>query len=111
MRPAVGVEEAPVQRVAYRTAGFGGVPAVAEPAVLGQALYVVEDRAETRISVNQAHFAYARRVEDQPSAWQQDELAMAGGLTPPGIPGADVLGRHPLLTQQGIHQRGFPDAR
>jgi hypothetical protein len=84
------------------------VPAVAKPAIPGQVLDVVEDRAETLIRVNQAHFADAGRVEEQPSARQQDELAMAGGVTPPGIRRADVLGCHPLLAQQGIHQVDLP---
>ncbi len=99
------------QGAAHSTAGFGTVPAVAKLAIPGQQFCVVEDSAETGLSVNQAHFANARRVEQQPSAREQDELAMAGGVTPLGICRADFLRRHPLLAQQGIRQRGFPDAR
>jgi hypothetical protein len=61
------------------------VLAVAEPALCGQQFDVVEDRAEARIRVDQPDLADAGRVEDQPPARQQDELAIAGGVTPPRV--------------------------
>jgi len=64
VRPPVCIEEAAVERSADRTTRLAVVLAVSEPAVLGEVFDVVEDRAEPLIRVDQAHFAYARRVED-----------------------------------------------
>ena len=106
---ARGIEIAVRDGHTDRAPGFAPVTAVPEAAARREPLDIGEDVVERRAVVPDAHGAQARRVDEERTRRQHEQLARGRRVSPALIVGsrrADVL---PLRAQQGVRDRGFPD--
>src|SRR5439155_11153772 len=81
--------------------------AVPELALHRKRLDVLERGAE--IALPELELTQAGSVDDQPTAWQPDELTMRRGVTP-GSVGGDLTCEHHFVIGQPIEQSRLADA-
>src|SRR5207302_2304459 len=84
-RVAVGVETPGLERLADRASRLGIVRAVGEAAGARQRLDIREHRREAGVRVPELELAHSGRVDDDPAAVDQHELAVGGRMTPAAI--------------------------
>src|SRR5690606_26788830 len=106
----LGVERAGLDRGAYRAAGFLLVAAVAEAAVAGQCLDVLEGVLDGFLA-GRLEFAHAGRVDQAGARGQRDQRAVGGGVAAAVVAGAHLAGLHLLDAEQGVGEGGFAGPR
>ena len=64
-----------------------------------------------KVSGIQVELPHPRRVDDQTSVGEEQELAVGGGVAPPAVVLADLPGGQHVFSQHPVDQRGFPHPR
>jgi hypothetical protein len=91
----------------YRATGFVAVPAVAEPAV-GSEVGDVRKGLRQAAAVPQLQLAHARRVDQQPAAGKENQLAIRAGVAAAAVPVPDFLRAQQLVSHEAVDDRRLP---
>ncbi len=84
--------------------------AVAEAAIGGECLDVVEHGIGHVFGAGELEFAHARRIDQAGALRQRQKCAMRGGVAPARIAFAYCAGLHLLAPGKGVGERGFARA-
>lgn len=102
-------ERPAVDRRGHRAAGLGLVRAVGEAALQRQRLDVLERLPHPLAGLPELELAQAGRVEDEPAAREQVELAARRRVPAAAVP-ARLAGLERGLAEQRVHDRRLADA-
>src|SRR4249919_513946 len=103
-------QRAVLDRRADRAAGFVAVAAVAEAAIGGERLDILETTIGEILLAAELELAHARRVDQATALRQRDQHAIGGGVAAALVVRTHFLGFHPVDAEQGVGERGFAGA-
>jgi hypothetical protein len=87
------------------------VPAVAETAVAGERLDVLEGRRDTLAGPAHVDRPESGRVDEEPAAREPEQLAVRRRVATTGVAGANVADRLAGLAEEGVEEGRLADAR